>query len=224
MRKITKEYNLYKFEELDKNVQESILERYIESEIEFYCDCCLKDVLGEKASDLLNDYFGITSDYLDTYYDLSYCQGSGAMIEFDINIKDLNNKYKIFSDNEIELLNNKYVVSDIRIRHNNNFYCHEYTFGIDCDFYMGLEYDDIKEDYKITENEFNTIENRLYDLLDDSNKHYTKSPFIKDVINVNKELSNCGYSVLEDKEYFKEMALETLNDLEFLESGEEFYV
>jgi hypothetical protein len=223
MRKITKEYNVYGFEELDKSIQESILERYVESEIEIYCETCLYGDMVELAHNLLQEYFK-GSEYMDIHYDLDYSQGSGAMMEFDINIKDLNNKYKIFSDNEIELLNNKYVVSDIRIRHNNNFYCHEYTFGIDCDFYMGLEYDDIKEDYKITENEFNTIENRLYDLLDDSNKHYTKSPFIKDIINMNKEFTKSGYRQLEDREMFEENAMLYIKDLEFLESGEEFYV
>lgn len=226
MRKVIKEYNVYKFDELEKYIKEKLLEKYMEKESEFYCDYYLEDFLGEKASDLLNDYFGITSDYLNTYYDLSYCQGSGSVIEFDININDLNNKYQLFSSEEIRFLTDKGIVNDIKIRHNNSHYYHEYTFKIDFDYYdMGyMTYEEcIEEDYKITENNFNTLETRLYDLLNDSNKHYTKSDFVKDIINMNKELSNCGYSMLEDKEYFKERALETLNDLEFLESGEEFY-
>ena len=38
MRKVTKEYNVYKFNELEKEVQEKVLKRYTESEHEFYID------------------------------------------------------------------------------------------------------------------------------------------------------------------------------------------
>ena len=225
MRIVSKEYKLYTFDELSDDVKQKLIERERQYQLETYCDLDLYDDMGQKASDLINDYFGITSDYLKTYYDLSYSQGSGAMVEFDINIKDLNNKYKIFSDNEMELLSNKYVVSNIKVRHSDNFYYHEYAFGIECDFYMGLEYDDIKEDYKITESDFNTLEDRFYELVDDSNKHYTNSQFIKDIISMNKELGKYGYNRLEYWENCNEEEIIMYikgYEFEYLENGDVF--
>lgn len=192
MRKI--ERKIYKFEELDKDIQEKLIEEERESQQEVYCDCYLYDDMEEKASDLINDYFGITSDYLKVYYDLSYSQGSGAMVEFDINIEDLNNKYKIFSDEEIKFLIQKDVIDYIKIRQN-GYYYHEYSFKIDCFYYNDWEFDDIKEDYNITEKEFNTIEDRFYELIDMCNKN--GSEFIKDIISMNKELGKYGYGCLE---------------------------
>lgn len=192
MRKI--ERTIYKFEELDKNIQEKLIEKERETQQEFYCDYTLHDDMGEKASDLINDYFGITSDYLYTYYDLSYCQGSGAMIEFDINIEDLNNKYNIYNEEEIRFIKDKGIVNNIIIRHSGNYY-HEYSFKIDCEYFNPWEYEDVKEDYKITEKEFNTLEDRLYELIDMCNKN--GSQFIQDIIFMNKELAKFGYSCLE---------------------------
>ena len=61
MRKI--ERTIYKFEELEKEVQEKLIEKERQTQQEFYCDYTLHDDMGEKASDLINDYFGITSDF-----------------------------------------------------------------------------------------------------------------------------------------------------------------
>ena len=103
MRKVTKEYTLYKFEELEKSIQESILERYIESESELYCETCLYGDMVELAHNLLQKYFK-GSEYVDIHYDLGHSQGSGAMIEFTIDLKDLNNKYNLLKEKEIKEL------------------------------------------------------------------------------------------------------------------------
>ena len=47
--------------------------------------------------------------------------------------------------------------------------------------------------------------------------------FKKDIITMNKEFTRNGYSYLEDREMFEENAMLYIKDLEFLESGEEFY-
>ena len=227
MRIVSKEYKLYTFDELADDIKQKLIERERQYQLETYCDLDLYDDMGSKASDLINDYFGITSDYLETYYHLSYSQGSGAMVEFDINIKDLNNKYKIFSDEEIRFITDKGICNDIRIRHNNNHYYHEYTFGIDFVYYnMGYSYADvIDEDYDINENDFITLEERLYDLLDSSNKHYTKSAFIQDIIKMNKELGKYGYNRLE---YWNNCNEEEIimyikgYEFEYLENGDVF--
>lgn len=197
MRIVSKEYKLYTFDELSDDVKKKLIERERQYQLETYCDLDLYDDMGSKASDLLNDYFGITSDYLKTYYDLSYSQGSGAMVEFDINIVDLNKKYKIFSDEEIRFMQDMGIINNVRIRHNNSNYYHEYTFKIDSDYYSIYSYDDVIDKYSITEDEFNTLDSRLYKLLDDSNKHNTESEFVKDIIKLNKELTSHGYKCME---------------------------
>ena len=197
MRIVNKEYKLYKFDELSDDVKQKLIERERQYQLETYCDLDLYDDMGQKASDLLNDYFGITSDYLKTYYDLSYCQGSGSMVEFDINIVDLNNTYNVFSKEELAFITDKGIVNDIRIRHNDNHYYHEYTFSIDYDYYNGYSYEDIKDSYGITEKDFETLDDRFYKLVDTYNKHYTESEFVKDIIKLNGELTKHGYKCME---------------------------
>ena len=223
MRKVVNEFNVYEFDELSDDVKKTVIEKHRDYEREDYCDSFLNDDMGSKASDLINDYFGITSDYLKTYYDLSYSQGSGAMVEFDINIVDLNNKYNVFSKEEMAFITDKGIVNDIRIRHNDNYYYHEYTFSIDYDYYNDYSYEDIKDSYGITEKDFETLDDRFYKLVDTYNKHYTESPFIKDIIKMNKELSKYGYNCMEhfwncsDDEIIENIKA---NEYEFLESGE----
>ena len=223
MEKIVKEFYVYDFDELSDDVKEKLIEKEREYQQESYCDCCLNDDIGLKASDLINDYFDITSDYLKTYYDLSYCQGSGAMVEFDINIVDLNNKYNIFSKEELAFITDKGIVDDIRIRHNDNFYCHEYTFSIDYDYFNDWSYEDIKDKYGISEKDFETLDDRFYKLVDSSIKHNTESEFIKDIIKLNGELTKYGYECIEyfgncdEKEIIEHIYN---NDCKYYENGD----
>ena len=223
MEKITKEFYVYDFNELNEDVKKKLIEKERDRQRENYCDCYLEDDLVYKAKELLQKYFGITDNNLNVYYDLSYSQGNGAMIEFDINIEDLNNKYKIFSEEEMRFIQDKGIINNIRVRHNDNYYCHEYTFGIDSDYVYSIDYDyeDIKDEYDISENDFNTLEDRLDDLLIDSDKHYTKSEFVKDIISMNKELVARGY---ENIEYYdncsNEEIISYLEDYKYLENGE----
>lgn len=225
MRIVSKEYNIYNFDELNDDIKQDLISRERQYQLEIYCEYSLHDDMGFKASDLLNDYFGITSDYLKTYYDLSYCQGSGSMVEFDINIVDLNKKYKIFSDEEIRFIQDMGIINNVRIRHNNSNYYHEYTFKIDSDYYSIYSYDDVVDEYNITEDEFDTLDSRLYKLLDDSSKHNTESEFVKDIIKLNGELTSYGYECME---YFddcdEDKIISYIKDygFEYLENGDVF--
>ena len=222
MRKIEK--TIYNFDELNESVKEELIEDKKKSDYDFYMEYLFHDDIGSIASDLVNDYFGITSNYLKTYYSLSYCQGDGAMIEFDINIKDLNNKYKIFSNEEIRFLTDKGIINNIEVRHNDNHYYHEYTFGINFDYYgMGYSYEDIKHEYNMSKEEFETIDDRFYKLVDYSNKHYTTSPFITDIINMNKELVKRGYSIIENYDFDTTYIVEELRNNEYYEDGGVYY-
>lgn len=207
MRKI--ERTIYKFEELEKEVQEKLIEKERQEQQEIYCEDCLYVDMKEKANDLINDYFGITSDYLKVYYDLSYCQGSGAMIEFDINIEDLNNKYNIYDEEEIKFIKDKGIINNITIRHMGN-YCHERSFIIDYDFEYYWDYEDIKDDYNINEENFSSIEDRFCDLMNHN--------FKEDVYTMNKELGKYGYGCLE---YFWNCDVtDFLNENEYYSNGE----
>ena len=145
------------------------------------------------------------------------------MIEFDIDIKDLNNKYKVFTDDEIEFLKQKDVINTIRVRHYDNFYYHEYTFSIEHNYYNDWEFEDIKDDFNITENEFNTLWNRFEKLVDYSNKHYTDSEFIKDIIEMNRDLVKFGYDIIENYEEDTDFVIENLSEKEYYENGDVYY-
>lgn len=223
MRKIEK--TIYNFDELEKDIQEKLIEERKEREYQSYIDFDFRYDMKAKAQELVDDYFGSGADFIQTYYSLSYSQGDGAMIEFDIDIKDLNNKYKVFTDDEIEFLKQKDIINTIRVRHYGNMYYHEYTFGIDHNYYNDWEFEDIKEDFNITESGFNTLWDRFDKLTDDSNKHYTDSEFIKDIINMNKELTKYGYDLVDSDKYYYDMSciLETLRENEYYKDGEVYY-
>ena len=219
MKKITKEFNIYNFNELTEEAQKKAIEKEKEYREEEYIDFQLENDMIEEAKELLKNEFK-EIDNINVYYDLSYSQGSGSMIEFTINIKDLNDKYNIYSNEELKLIQDKGIVNDIKIYHNDNLYYHEYTFSINWDDDFGYyDYDDIKEDYNINENDFNDMENKLIKLLDSYNKHNTQSEFIQDIIKVNKELTKYGYECIE---YFWDDAniIEYCNEHLYYENGE----
>ena len=217
------EEKIYKFDELSKEVQEKLIEKEQENVRNDYAEFCLYDDMVEESKELLKKYFGSGAELTRVLYDLSYCQGSGAMIEFDINIVDLNKKYKVFNDEEIRFLTDKVIVNDIKVRHNNSRYCHEYSFGIDYGYYNCWNFEDIKDDYKITEDGFNTLWDRFDKLTDDSNKHYTDSEFIKDIIKMNEELARFGYNTIEDYEEDTDFVIENLSENEYYEDGSVYY-
>ena len=206
---------LYKFKELEKDIQEKIIKETTEDERNFYCETMLEMDMTEEANDLLKKYFNIDHGCDKVYYSLGYCQGDGAMIEFTINIEDLNRKYHILNDQEMRFIQDKGIINDIQIKQEGHYY-HEYCFTINYyDDFGHYDYEDIKDDYNITEEDFKTMEDRIINLLDSYNKHYTKSPFIEDIISMNKELSKSGYSYIEDDKGFKQQAIEWIEDNNF---------
>ena len=88
-----------------------------------------------------------------------------------------------------------------------------------------LKEDIISENYDITEKGFNTLRDRVCDLLNDSDKHYTKSPFVKDIIEMNKELSKYGYGCIDYWQVCEESEVIDFvrnNDCKYYENGEVF--
>ncbi len=107
MKEVTKTYEVYKYDELEKEIQEKLLEKEIEYCVESYCEDCLYDDMLYQAQELLQKYFGEKTKLNAIWYDLSYSQGSGAMIEFDL----------------------EYYNCNVTIKHN-GFYYHERSFII----------------------------------------------------------------------------------------------
>lgn len=107
-----------------------------------------------------------------------------------------------------EYLQNNYDNLDILVSGYNeeeDYYEDEYqVFIIDPEF-----------DEEITENKYNKLEKKLEKMRD----------LLKDIIiGMNIDLKKYGYSLLEDYDYFKEQAVYTLSDYEYLENGTLFNV
>lgn len=142
----TKTYKVYKYGELSEEIKEKVLRKEIEDCQDSYCEFSLEEDMKFKAEELLKKYFGENAKLLDVYYDLSYCQGSGAMIEFEL----------------------RYYNCDIKVKHYGH-YNHEYSFEINYNDYnwLGQKREDFLKD-KIVE--MNTeLTNYGYELIDYDN-------------------------------------------------------
>ena len=85
MKKITKEYNLYTYNELSKEAKEKALKKHIEDNDYYF----LSDYLNERLHELLeenkiqdiNDTSKPNTKPTQVLYSLSYCQGDGCCFE-----------------------------------------------------------------------------------------------------------------------------------------------
>lgn len=76
MKKITKEYTLYNFDELSNAAKEKALRDWNDDNDFPFLGDMLKEFIEEELEEA-----GYTHDGLRVMYDLSYCQGSGLMFE-----------------------------------------------------------------------------------------------------------------------------------------------
>lgn len=213
MRKIEKVINVYKFNELDENAKQKAITDRMECEHDFYCNFCLEDDMMECGECLLDGHFE-NAKFNSVHYSLFYCQGDGAMIEFSIGIKDFNKKYHVFNDEEMRYLLEKDIIDKIEVKHAGN-YSHKYAFEVNIVYnnsYWIYEYDDIKDDYNISENDFDSIDDRLCK----ATEHYTV--FWNDIADMNGELEEFGYNSIE---HFNDgdNILYLMDDYEYLEDG-----
>lgn len=219
---ISKEYKVYDFDELKEDVKEKVVERFQEENAEDYREYYLEYDMEYNAKELLEKHFGKDAKLDRFYYDLSYCQGSGSMIAFTINIEDLNKKYNFLTDEEMRFIQDKGAINEINIYHNDNHYCHEYTFSIEYNDDLGCyDYEDVKDEYNITKEDFNALEDKIIDFLDTYDKvNSPSSPFIEEIIKMNKELTKKGYELI-DYDYEKE-SKEKARNYKYLENGDIF--
>lgn len=114
MREISVKYKVYKFNELNKDIQEKLIDEKTEYLQNDYCEWSLLEDMQEKAIELLIKYFKDKATFDNVYYDLSYTQGSGAMIEFEL----------------------EYYNQTIKIKQYGHYY-HERSFQLQYDGYLG---------------------------------------------------------------------------------------
>ena len=108
MKTITKTFNIYEFEELSPVIQEELIKKEEENIRQCDIENFLEEEMNNLAELLLEENFGEKAIFKNVYYSLGYCQGDGAMIEFDLN----------------------YCGKDVEIRHNGWHYYHERSFEI----------------------------------------------------------------------------------------------
>lgn len=117
---ITKTYNIYKFDELSQEVQKKVIEREIESLRDLEIEDFLKEEMEFYAQQLLEENFGDKAFFKNVYYDLSYCQGSGAMIEFDLvyygkSLSIKHDKYcRYYHKNSFEVIENDKELTELQ--------------------------------------------------------------------------------------------------------------
>lgn len=219
------EREIYNFNELTEEVQEKLIEKERENILNDYIYYYLEDDMIDEGKKLLNEYLnGAILDSVE--YDLSYSQGSGAMIEFTINFEDINKIYNIVSDEELRFITDKSIINNIEVKHNDNMYYHEYTFCVDYYNYLDqYDFEDVKDDYKITKEEFYSLGDRIDNCLygNGSNLNHLCA-FRQDIVIMNKEFTKKGYELIEnarntDVGFIKD----SLNDFEYYGNGDVYY-
>ena len=84
MQTITKTYNIYELDELPQDIQQKVIEKEAENIREAEIEDFLEEEIKMLAIQLLEEKFGEKAILKDVYYSLNYCQGDGAMIEFNL--------------------------------------------------------------------------------------------------------------------------------------------
>lgn len=150
MKTITKEYNVYKFEELNKEAQKEALDYFREESDLFYDDFIIDD-WKEKLNDL-----GFEDAKI--YYSGFYCQGDGASFDATINLEKLVSNIPELREHKyhwvLKYLETEY--NPIKITTITSRYYHEKTKEIEIDRYYRDrldaridELESIIEDYRL---------------------------------------------------------------------------
>ena len=202
MRKIEK--TIYTFDELDKDIQEKLIEERKEGEYQSYIEFSLEDDMRCKARELVEEYFGKDSKFDGTYYSLTYSQGDGAMIEFTTYTSVIN--YILDGGLTYEEIKTIESYGDtIKVEHNGSYY-HEKSFTID-----------YESDYSyFTDENVEELETKIEKLIE---------KFTDVIIKMNKELTEYGWDMIDSDKYCYAMdfILDTLRENEYYENGDVYY-
>ena len=129
MRTVTKEYKVYKYEELSDEAKENAKINYLET--------LDSDSFTEIIYEDLQSLYGKGIENLKTYYSLSNCQGDGLCFYGKIYLNDIGKKleeifYKNFDEKDFQNLKEIKEYNDVILfEHTSNHYFHKYTVDID---------------------------------------------------------------------------------------------
>ncbi len=85
MRIVTKQIEVYKFDELSENIKRKMIEKEKQDIFQDFIDFTLYDLMAKKAQELVKKYFKNNNVKINNIlYSLSWCQGDGAMFEFEL--------------------------------------------------------------------------------------------------------------------------------------------
>lgn len=220
MKKITKTYIVYNYNELSKEAQEKIKEKAREELVENRCDNLLYDLL-----DYLENAWNLVLAKDELFYSLSYSQGDGACFimdslfderllkdyfEGEVGIKDLNPfeelviKELSFEDQKslMEYLGSGYVIS---VKKTYWQYEHSKT----CDF----QWETYVNDDEIAEEKVNKTVDRLFNANGVFRERY------EEICNA---IETAGYEIIDPADFEIEDYIEE-SDCVFLEDGSIFF-
>jgi hypothetical protein len=213
MKTIIKKINIYKFEELEKEVQEKVIEKYFN---DIGCDDN-NNLFQEFAKEIIEQ---VGFKDVEVNYSLSYCQGDGICFDFKMDIIEVmemleNIKKKVYKEKgykRLETLVDKLseVISGIKtIDINNNISI--YTNKNSCGYYYS------RKNTRYIDFESNNISDKLFDYIE---KHIL--PLLKNMYDVVCDtLEEWGYSDIYYKPTKEEMEETSFcNEWEYYEDGE----
>jgi hypothetical protein len=198
---------LYEFEELSEEIKAPLIAKQCKELEDDYCDWMLEDDMQEYASEILERKFDegeFKSNNI--YYDLSYTQGSGAMVEFegwDIHILE-----SILYGNNLtrEWIDKNIANFILKVKHSGHYH-HEYSF----EFEEDLEY---QEDAQTLEE------------LGIEREEYLKA-ISEFIVDINKALYAKGKESVEwywNEDNTRDEAIDRLSQYHYLEDGEVYLV
>ena len=198
MRTVTVDYGVYKFDELSDDVKSRLIEKQGKQMQEDYIEFSLADDMEDKAMELLSPFVDDSKD-IKVYYDLSYCQGSGAMIEFSTNNIEFLRASFIYGGYD-DLLKWLYINQDdlefsLKVKQSGHYY-HENSYDYELDI------------------------NAVHDCIE------VGDSIDKFIEHLNVELKNFGYGSIEyywKEDNWRDDTIEYLNENEYTECGEVWY-
>ena len=120
----------------------------------------------------------------------------------------------------------KDIIKNIEVKHVGRYY-HKYAFDVNIvynDSYWQYDYEDIKDEYNISEKDFDSIDEKIDDVISRKNNvgAYAPDTFYYDITTMNGELEDFGYSCINYYDY-KESVSDLMGDYEYLEDGSVYY-
>lgn len=197
MRMIQK--TIYNFNELDDDIKEKLIQRLKDDYKDDYLCYYLEEDIKIIANEILQDNLSKDIDVYNVIYNLDYSQGSGAVMEFNISIQDINKVYNALTEEEYQIISKYDDTIKIRYHKNPGSYTHEFMFDFDYDDYTYID-DEFTDSMQI---KLDSMMNVFKDLIIDMNRTLTKK----------------SYALIENYQCDDDFILQVLQESEYYEDG-----